>query len=70
MGKSGKTFVRIAETPDEYAAETARGVERQSARDGLMNAGVEAEESGIFTQEGKTRIWLDMIMTNYFPFLK
>lgn len=70
MGKSGKTFVRIAETPDEYAAETARGVERQSARDGLMNAGVEAEESGIFSQEGKTRIWLDMIMTNYFPFLK
>lgn len=35
-----------------------------------MNAGVEAEESGIFSQEGKTRIWLDMIMTNYFPFLK
>ena len=45
-------------------------MERQSARDGLMNAGSAAEESGIFTQEGKTRIWLDMIMTNYFPFLR
>lgn len=70
LEKSGKTFVPISETPDEYAAETAGGMERQSARDGLMNAGSAAEESGIFTQEGKTRIWLDMIMTNYFPFLR
>lgn len=70
LEKSGKTFVQIPETPDRYASEIAGGVERQSARDGLMNAGAEAEESGIFTQEGKTRIWLDMIATNYFPFFR
>ena len=47
-----------------------RGIESQSALEGLLNTGIDAEESGIFTQEGKTRIWIDMIKTNYFPFLK
>lgn len=70
LKKSGKTFVKIRETPAEYVEEMTRGIESQSALDGLLNTGIDAEESGIFTQEGKTRIWIDMIKTNYFPFLK
>ena len=44
-----------------------RGIESQSALDGLLNTGIDAEESGIFTQEGKTRIWIDMIKNELLP---
>lgn len=66
---SRKNFAKFSVDAHSYVVETLAQVQRNAARNGFINTGIEAQESGIFSQEAKMRIWLDMIKTNYFPFL-
>lgn len=67
LGES--SFVEITESPEEYLNTSIHRTKEQNVSDGFLNTGAGVATDGLFTPEGKMHIWLDMIKTNYFPFI-